>query len=334
MSKFSVVVPVFNIQEYISQCIRNILDQTFRDFELIIVDDGSTDRSGEICDRLASADERILVIHKKNGGLSDARNDGMKKATGEYIIFVDGDDYIEPDALKQIHEGIAEASDPDVLVTRIRQVFEDRDSRYMDPDMPIDLLKNAKKEDYIKWLFGKSDNTWPSVRYVVKRNLILKNGLRFRKGYLHEDIDWTSRLFLHAETFSCIDYYWYNHRKGRRGSITTTRNPKGLLDVIDITASNIRDAIYGDLPPDQRTIIFERLAESVFYNLGDYGLFNSKEKGLTLQSLDHNKVILRYARKFRHRLFVSFCRIFGFRTGLYLLAISKGFPFGSWGENH
>ena len=92
----SIIVPVYKVEKYLSKCVESILSQTFVDFELILVDDGSPDRCGEICDKYALKDKRIKVIHKENGGLSDARNAGIQVAQGEYLAFVDSDDYIEP----------------------------------------------------------------------------------------------------------------------------------------------------------------------------------------------------------------------------------------------
>ena len=99
----SIIVPVYNVAEYLEQCVSGILDQTFSDFELLLVDDGSTDRSGEICDRYKHADERIRVYHKKNGGLSDARNFGISKAGGEYLTFIDPDDFVAPEYLETLY---------------------------------------------------------------------------------------------------------------------------------------------------------------------------------------------------------------------------------------
>lgn len=97
MAEVSIIVPIYNIEQYVGKCIDSILGQTYPLFELILVDDGSTDTSGKICDRYAALDSRIKVLHKKNGGLTSARNAGLKVATGDWIMHVDGDDWIEPD---------------------------------------------------------------------------------------------------------------------------------------------------------------------------------------------------------------------------------------------
>ena len=106
MAEVSIIVPVYQVENYIRQCIDSILAQTFTDFELILVDDGSKDQSGQICDAYAGMDERVKVIHKKNGGLSDARNRGMDQAVGNYFMFVDSDDYIAPTMIEYLYQHI------------------------------------------------------------------------------------------------------------------------------------------------------------------------------------------------------------------------------------
>ena len=99
--KVSVIVPVYKVEKYLKKCIDSILNQTYRDLEVILVDDGSPDQCGTICDRYGREDSRVHVIHKENGGLSDARNTGVERASGEYILFVDSDDYIEPELVEK-----------------------------------------------------------------------------------------------------------------------------------------------------------------------------------------------------------------------------------------
>ena len=104
MDKISIIIPVYNVETYIHKCIGSVLAQTYRNIEVILVDDGSPDNSGIICDEYAKKDKRVIVIHKKNGGLSDARNAGIDAATGDYIVFVDSDDYIAPDMIEKLYE--------------------------------------------------------------------------------------------------------------------------------------------------------------------------------------------------------------------------------------
>ena len=121
MPKISVIVPVYNVEKYLRKCIESILNQTFREFELILVDDGSTDSSGKICDEYALKDSRIKVIHKENGGASSARNAGLDVAKGEYIGFVDSDDWIEMDMYGELYRLIKE-NNTDISVCGINNI--------------------------------------------------------------------------------------------------------------------------------------------------------------------------------------------------------------------
>ena len=119
----SVIVPVYNIEDYIAQCIESILKQTYSNLEILLVNDGSTDCCPEICDRYAGLDSRIQVIHKSNGGLSSARNSGLNQACGEYIAFIDGDDFIHPEMLEDLYFALKDC-DADMSVCNLQYVDE------------------------------------------------------------------------------------------------------------------------------------------------------------------------------------------------------------------
>ena len=128
MPKISIIVPVYNVEKYLEKCVKSILNQTFTDFELILVDDGTPDSSGVICDQFAEKDERIKVIHKKNGGLSDARNTGIEVAKGEYIGFVDSDDYIAEDMYELLYTNIVN-EEADLSICGIYDVYENKEAQ-------------------------------------------------------------------------------------------------------------------------------------------------------------------------------------------------------------
>ena len=130
MDTISVIVPVYNIEGYLGKCIDSIIAQTYKDLEIILVDDGSSDHCGAICDKYAKKDNRIKVIHKPNGGLSDARNHGIEAATGSYLGFVDGDDYIEPQMYEKLHNALVE-NDAEMSICSFRYVggYEERNGR-------------------------------------------------------------------------------------------------------------------------------------------------------------------------------------------------------------
>jgi len=321
MVKFSIIVPVYNVEKYLSECVDSIINQDFDQYEIILVDDGSTDRSGLICDEYSSAHDNISVIHKVNGGLSDARNNGLEKSKGEYIIFIDGDDYIEPGTLQKFNNQLIKYGNPDVMITRLKKVYEDAETKYSDKDMPFELINKGNKKEVVNWLFSHSNGLWTAPRYITKRSIIEENKLRFAVGYLHEDIDWTSKLLICANTFAAIDYYWYNHRMGRQGSITTEKKPKRTLDIIDLVSKNIKDLRFNNIDATLRNVIFNRMVKSVFFSLSHCKYYDSEGRKEVIRALEENKDIFIYVSEFRHKIFILVSRIFGFNVSLFLMNI-------------
>lgn len=323
MPFFSVIVPVYNVEMYLKQCLDSILAQSFSDYEIILIDDGSSDSSSKICDDYSIRYKQINVIHKENGGLSDARNVGLHNSLGKYVVFIDSDDYIEKDSFMNFYDEIINSKYPDLLISRIMEIYPDKRIKFMDNNMPTDIIKNGNKESIISWIFNDSENTWPSVRYIVKKALIHNYNLQFLKDYLHEDLDWTSQLFLFSETFTCSEYYWYYHRMERVGSITTKKNPKRFFDVINMIKKNFEDESYDNLTSKSKKIIYERLIVSLYGTLRDYQYYNNLSKKEIEVSLTGNIQLLQYSSRFKHRLFLSFSRVFGMKIGLRILSIFK-----------
>lgn len=225
MHKISVIVPVYNMEKYIHRCINSILDQTFKDFELILVDDGSLDKSGKICDLYSEKDNRIKVIHKKNGGLSDARNTGLDIAQGEFISFVDSDDYIESDMYEKLliacevnNSKIAMCGRYNVHGEEVKPMFSFEGLKIWDSKKAI--------ENLLTW-----DNIDSSAcDKLFNRDLF--NGVRFPVGKYSEDIFVMARIIHNAGKVVHIGEakYYYFHRSN---SITTEKFSEKKLDLID-----------------------------------------------------------------------------------------------------
>ena len=222
---FSIVVPVYKVEEYLEKCVTSVLEQTFPDFELVLVDDGSPDNCPQICDEYLEKDSRIKVIHKINGGLSDARNAGLDATCGEYVIFLDSDDYWDDkDALLKMQKILLGRS-VDVLTWRFKKYSEDTKTL-------IEVGDDVAEQD--EECFGtllKSRNfTVSAWTKSIKRSIFEEHGLRFEKGVLSEDIEWCARLVSVAETIvpSNLDFYIYRQRAG---SITHEIDERNIRDV-------------------------------------------------------------------------------------------------------
>ena len=176
----SVIVPVYNVERSLDRCVRSITEQTYRHLEIILVDDGSPDECPRMCDEWAGRDDRIRVVHKPNGGLSDARNAGLNAMHGDFVAFVDSDDYVEPDYVSRLHAGIADA---DMSVCSI--ICEDSDGKVRQGSEPIVEKQDAvSSEEYLR----RALLDW---RLVVAWNKLyaasIWNQLRFPVGRIHED---------------------------------------------------------------------------------------------------------------------------------------------------
>ena len=216
--KVSVVIPVYNVKPYLERCVQSVIRQTYKDLEIILVDDGSTDGSGELCDQLATTDKRICVIHQENQGLSGARNTGIRNAKGEYIAFLDSDDeWLLTDGLEEL----LQAEKTDLIVFKRVDIWG-KGERITCPDYD---LKNIDRLPDTQAIFSHLVATQQlqisACFLLVRRETLLKHDIFFPLGMLSEDIYWSMHLWQHVQTvrFTNLNLYGYYHREA---SITTT----------------------------------------------------------------------------------------------------------------
>ena len=231
---FSIIIPIYNVEQYLKECVDSIRNQTFFDCEIILVDDGSPDMCPKICDKYAEIDTRIHVIHKENGGLSSARNCGVESAHGEYIIFVDSDDYWnDNEALNKLAMKIREQKCVDILVfNNIDYSCLTGEKIVCNREYNVNLLENSSKEDVLKYVF--ESGVFPGAAWVTvtRRKFLEENKISFIEGIKAEDIDWLLNVFLNAEKFAAINSAFYVYRKYRGGSITGTADIKSVMDIL------------------------------------------------------------------------------------------------------
>ena len=214
--KISVIVPVYNSEKYLQRCIESIISQTFEDFELLLIDDGSTDLSGKICDEYAKKDDRIRVFHKPNGGVSSARNIGLEKFDGEWICFIDSDDKIDKDFLESIIKG---KNNAEFIVTGYTQKYEDYSKivKYKEQiiycDSGLSQILNYQT-DFVFCIFY---HPW---RKLYKRSIINNNQLRFDENIFYgEDTLFILKYLCYVDTIeitSCISYIYTSPVSGKK----------------------------------------------------------------------------------------------------------------------
>lgn len=215
MPKFSFIVPVYNCAEFLTLCVESLLAQTVRDFEILLIDDGTPDNGGQVCDEYAQKHECIRTFHKDNGGAASARNYGIDRAAGEYLLFIDGDDTIEPDTLARIETALSE-SPVDLLIFGMSfDYYEKADAVERVEHLSVKqhgLYPNAFFTDHFRNLF--EDNALSSAcNKVFSARILRESGLRSREDMtLYEDLEFVLRYFAHVKNFYCIDAALYHYR--------------------------------------------------------------------------------------------------------------------------
>ena len=217
----SVIVPVYKVELYLTECIESVLNQTYKNFELILVDDGSPDRCPEMCDEFALKDERVKVVHKTNGGQSSARNAGIKSSTGDYLMFLDSDDYWDS---RDVLEGVVDtvkSSCADVVCFGYKEYFSDTKTYGKGVyENALSASVNGNKADIEKMLsYGVFvSSSWAKA---VKADIVKDNSMYFVEGITSEDVDWSARLLLKTHKIAVYPKSFYIYRQ-REGSIVHT----------------------------------------------------------------------------------------------------------------
>ena len=228
--KISVIVPVYNVEKWLNMCIDSILAQSYKNLEVILVNDGSTDKSKDICDSYSKKDNRVRVLNIKNSGQSVARNIGLKEAKGDYILFIDSDDYISDKAIIEKFINILDSNNYDFIYTSYCR-FEDGNEEKITEILPINLtndeIKNKEGKDILVDLLNKNSFHHAPYLKVCRKEFILNNKLFFREGYYHEDAEWTFKVFYYAKKIFIDDKPWYMRRM-RENSTITSRNESAI----------------------------------------------------------------------------------------------------------
>lgn len=253
MIKLSIIVPVYNVATYLRKCIDSLLAQDIDNYEIVLVNDGSTDNSGAICDEYAAPSFAhsltrsvvIKVIHQPNGGLSAARNTGIAAAKGKYLMFVDSDDYLEPNVLGPL---ISQMERDNLDVLRFKLQYVDADSRPYNPYKSNPYAGNDYSEsvtDGVSFLNARMNTQCYACQFILHRDLITniqspitnhqseKDSCLFTEGIYFEDTDWTPRMLVQAQRVASADRIVYNYLLTRPGSITNAINRTKQQKVLD-----------------------------------------------------------------------------------------------------
>lgn len=223
----SIIIPVYNVEQYLDKCLQSVIHQTYQDIEIILVDDGSSDNSGILCDKWQEKDSRIKVIHKSNGGLSNARNVAIEQANGEYLMFIDSDDIVSNDLCKELFE-MLKNNNADISICNATHIFDDR----FDFKNTGEIHCYSRNEAICQLWYQKSflPSAWGKL---YKKELFKKT--KFTEGIIFEDVDIMHKLFYQCNkiVYGEMELYGYVHHEN---SITTKKYSKKdnvILDICD-----------------------------------------------------------------------------------------------------
>ncbi len=317
---FSVIVPVYNVDKYLKECIDSILAQSFTDYELILVNDGSTDKSPEICDEYAKRENRVKVIHKANNGSADTRNVGTAEAKGEYIIYIDSDDFIiSSDFLGDIYDKTQKNS-ADLVLYKFQKYYQKSglsnctfslDFTNETQDIGQTLLNCVRTDSYYGMAWIKA----------IKRSLITENNIEFEKGIVSgEDMDWYFHILVKAKTIDCIDKSYIAYRQ-REGSVSATNKIKNLSDFICVLEKWHSTLQKSELDQTHKNALLGAMAKYYSNLLITYSRVKDRKKKDYKSRMKKLSVLLDYSLSQRPKTVKKVYSVSGFSGTILMLKI-------------
>ncbi|HEW3677799.1 TPA: glycosyltransferase family 2 protein [Streptococcus pneumoniae] len=270
--KITVIVPVYNVENYLRKCLDSIISQTYKNIEIVVVNDGSTDASGEICKEFSEMDHRILYIEQENAGLSAARNTGLNNMSGNYVTFVDSDDWLEHDALDRLY-GALKKENADISIGRYNSYDETR-YVYMtyvtDPDDSLEVIEGKAIMDREGVEEVRNGNWTVAVLKLFKRELL--QDLPFPIGKIAEDTYWTWKVLLRASRIVYLNrcVYWY--RVGLSDTLSNTWSEKRMYDEIGAREEKIAILASSDYDLTNHILIYKNRLQRVIAKLEEQNM--------------------------------------------------------------
>lgn len=319
MIKFSVIVPIYNVEQYLSQCIESVLKQTYTNFELILVDDGSSDRCPQICDNYAQIDNRIMVIHKPNGGLPAARNAGIRAATGEYIIHLDGDDFWDTKFLSVVYP-LIEKEKKDIYLGNSRYDYYGDECKKA-VLYSLDDVNNHSYSDILHHFFYGM-NCIPTAAWhnIYKTDFIKDNNFYFDETLTwSEDADNFYRVFFATKSIGFFDYTFYYYRKNNLNAMTKTPNSLNFLSNIGVSKRWFKWVKETNWKEKDKLVVMHRFANANIYMLKAMDVLCDYDYQIVLREITEDKEMLKNICGIIPKSIYFLAKIIGYRkTGKLL----------------
>lgn len=238
--KISFILPVYKVELYLRECVESIINQTYRNIEVILVDDGSPDNCPAICEQLASEDNRIKVLHKKNGGLSDARNAGLSTASGDYVIFVDSDDFwMGNDSLQKMISLIEKFPQCQFYTFNCSYYYPHKNKYIKWKEFGDDLQYPVNGSEALKHMVASGIVPMSACMRLIDRQWLLDSGITFKVGQISEDIPWFIDLLDKCDKCIFVNNYIYAYRQNVAGSITASKGERNFNSLLNIVKTEL-----------------------------------------------------------------------------------------------
>jgi glycosyltransferase involved in cell wall biosynthesis len=312
--KISIVIPIYNVERYLTQSIDSVLGQSYSNIEVILVNDGSPDNSPQICKEYEKKSPLVKLINKTNGGLSEARNVGIMKATGDYIMFLDADDYWSGDFLSELVTFIKKYQFPDYIFYNYKYYYQKKNI-FKDNNIHVskDKLKNKSGISYLHTLLKDNKNyQWFAWAGIIKRSFLIDNQLFFEVGRNYEDVLWTPQVFLNAKSVEYFEKVVYIYRLEREGQITSKLTCENLEDNIYVSNFWYEKLKQIELNKDLKISLMKNFAVRFFVSIWYLDFLTLNEKKEIIQELQDKRYILNYRNSIISKFTKVICEIMGF----------------------
>lgn len=305
------IIPVYNVEKYINECVDSILNQLTDDCEVILVDDGSPDSSGVICDGYADKDSRVRVVHQQNGGLSAARNAGLYVANGRYITFVDSDDYIGKGSIERILSWI-EKTNADICFLKAWKVFPDGSCAQLDDTYNAEKLR-AGKSEAIRYLSEMSKYPGSAWTKLFRADYLKRNNLHFPKDRrISEDLGFIRDCILSANSFDALPVDFYYYRQVRQGSITSKITMKSFEGLGQFVCESVEKLTCAKEPKGEiECDVLSFAAYEYSIMLWQYNYLEGNDKKTAFEFLKKYRWILQYGKAKKVKLVNFVLQILG-----------------------
>lgn len=319
----SIIIPVYNVESWLEECLDSLLNQTYENIEIILVNDGSTDSSLDICEVYAKKDSRIQVLSQENQGQAMARNYGLTKATGEYILFMDSDDYLSNQACIEKFIQIFQEKKCEVIYTSYCR-FED-ETREIIEDLSLQFSQQESEavtgQQLLELLISRKSYHHAPYQKICKKSFLNKYQIVFKEGYFHEDVEWTARVLYHASSVYTYFDRWYMRRMRENSTITTKDEAsimKKATNRMKLAYSLSQFFMERDVSFD--SIIMQDLAQMYWGDLMQITILKEKKYLVqSIQIIEDTRSVLIYGKSKKIKICYWLMKKTGMRNFLFML---------------